>query len=310
MQLSYLAIQIIILLIPGAVYRKIYLTLRPNKSKKDWEDYFELIFISLGCYFILRLLQSIVIEITPQVAIYFIPGYIDNIIDIFTTDKPIANIIEIFQASFIGIVIAFVMSYIKQNHYINRLGQNLKVTNRHGDEDLWDVFHSGGGARYVTVHDLKSNLFYLGYALIVSETEKDRELILRAVTIYNSTRTVNYEVDELYLSRAKDDISIEYRDYEAAHYNELVSNTVSERDAIKQFEQQNSDDKIAVIIDTEKEATYEGKLKSIHCNENYIDIIFGDATLHYKGETVHTSELSFRKRSDCCELIYFYISNG
>lgn len=62
MDFTELALKILVLLTPGLIYMKIYRNLQACKTKKDWEDYFEVMFVSIMSYIIFSLLTSIEIS--------------------------------------------------------------------------------------------------------------------------------------------------------------------------------------------------------------------------------------------------------
>lgn len=60
------------------------------------------------------------------------------------------------------------------------------------------------------VRDHKLDLLYFGWILVYSDSEKQRELLLRDVRVYNnSTDDFLYEVSRMYLSRESFDLTIE-----------------------------------------------------------------------------------------------------
>lgn len=70
------------------------------------------------------------------------------------------------------------------------------------------------------VRDHKLDLLYFGWILVYSDSEKQRELLLRDVRVYNnSTDDFLYEVSRMYLSRESFDLTIEVPlvQHESAH---------------------------------------------------------------------------------------------
>ncbi|MBF8276038.1 MAG: hypothetical protein HW390_1111 [Candidatus Brocadiaceae bacterium] len=68
------------------------------------------------------------------------------------------------------------------------------------------------GTVWVAVRDHKNNLIYDGWVQAFSDDSKDAELLLRDVSIYNNdSGECLYQVGAVYLSRKREDISIECR---------------------------------------------------------------------------------------------------
>ena len=91
----------------------------------------------------------------------------------------------------------------------------LKITNKYGDESVWDYFHNKDKNEWVTIRNKKNDLMYVGWIEVFSDdaTAYD-ELVLREVTVYkNSTAEKQYEVDEIYISSKREDLTIEIFNY-------------------------------------------------------------------------------------------------
>ncbi|GAB6109534.1 hypothetical protein [Fusibacter bizertensis] len=207
MELTELALLIVVLLIPGTLHIKFYRSLRAIKTKKDWEDYFEVIIISVLCYFIYSWIHSILIctdkfEFVEASTLSFVSNQSVKI-----------DYIEVFYSSIIGILLAFPFAYISKKKFINNIGRKLKVTSRISNEDLWYEFNCIDKIEWVTVRDYKSNLDYFGHLKNFSDSNENREMILENVTVFKDNTDTEYHVDSLYISRQFDDFSIEYFDF-------------------------------------------------------------------------------------------------
>lgn len=210
MDFSELAFRILVLLTPGSLYMKVFRTLQATKEKKDWEDYFEIIFVSIICYLLYSLIQSVHFGFNPLIVSFeyneaISLGILSNLI--FEI-----NLKEVFYSTVIGIFIAFISSFLKRMNLLNIIGQVLRVTNRYGSEDLWSRFNCIDKIEWVTVRDYKSGLDYYGYIKYYSDLDERREIIMENVTIFKDGTHIEYNVDKLYISREFDDLSIEYTD--------------------------------------------------------------------------------------------------
>jgi len=117
----------------------------------------------------------------------------------------------IIAASCMGLIISVALSKIEMYNLFNRAVFFLKLTDRKSDTDLWQLFNKEQ-SEWVFIRDTKDNLVYFCSIYAYSETEKDRELILRDISVYTSDNpemSPIYELEWMYISRNKDEIIIE-----------------------------------------------------------------------------------------------------
>jgi hypothetical protein len=221
MDISNVLIRIIILLMPGIVATKIYRKLRGKRAKKDWEDYTDVIIFSMFSYFIGSLIGSVSLT-TPLLTIMFLSPTM-NFFEIFIDDKLKINWNDVRNAVLISVFIAFIASYIYKHKLINRLGNTLRVSNRYGDEDVWDYLHNSNETEWVVVRDHKVNMYYYGRIQLFSETDEKREILLSFVSVYNTDGELCYETNTLYIARNFDDLTIELVKLESVS-NENLNN--------------------------------------------------------------------------------------
>ena len=205
MNIDEFLIRFVFLLLPGIISSSIYRTLVGKIKQKDWEDFLNILLFSLVNY-----------------SIY---GIITEIYSIINHNQPVFNAFqallnknssipwhEIGFSILIGIMTAGLAAYIATHKLINKLGRTLGLTNRFGDEDVWNFFHNSDelNDNWVFVRDHKLNLTYYGFIAAYSDSEKERELILKDVDVYsNSTSEILYSTSSIYLSRDKYDLTIE-----------------------------------------------------------------------------------------------------
>ncbi len=87
--------------------------------------------------------------------------------------------------------------------------QKIHATKRYGDEDVWEfMFNSSRAeAEYIHLRDFEKKITYAGWVETFSETEKQRELVLRDVVVHEFEGKVLFESPRIYL-REKRTISI------------------------------------------------------------------------------------------------------
>lgn len=119
---------------------------------------------------------------------------------------------EIAAASFVALLCAIVWLYVTNYKILTRLLQWTRATKRYGDEDVWDFMFNSGRAEveYAHLRDFEKRLTYAGWVEVWSESEKQRELVLRDVIVYDFEGNKLFETPRVYLARKMDNIDIEF----------------------------------------------------------------------------------------------------
>lgn len=233
MTLSSFLIRIVLIVIPGIVGSIFYRSLRGKASRKDWEDYLEIVAFSLLSYGAYGLIVYVVSRFHATDDPFGAFKALTN--EGLPIDPAIGH--AILFSSLLSVPLAFVISYVDEYKLINKFARLVKASKRFGDEDVWDYFNRSPDIKWVYVRDLKNDLYYYGWIQAWSDPHKERELLLREVDVYKrSTAELLYSADVVYLSRKHDDLTIEA---------DLVSNQPEDSG---QFQ-----DEISVIKETENE---------------------------------------------------------
>lgn len=224
--LSTLVIRIIFLLVPGAIGATLYWKLKGRATRKDWEDILEVIIFSLLSYAVYALIVTVLDWKWPNAGIQF------TAFQAFFDDRIAVRWQDVFFSSIVGVFLALVASYSYQFKLVNKVGKKIRATTRFGDEDVWDFVHRSPDVRgsWVVVRDHKLNLYYSCWIQAFSDSGKERELLLRDVDVYDNTSAeCRYKTPVMYLSREKDDLTIETRlssdDEQQAKLGTAVSST-------------------------------------------------------------------------------------
>jgi len=205
LDVSALVIRIIFLLLPGAVGASFYWKMKGRTTRKDWEDFLEVIIFSLASYGVYALLVQL-LNWKWQLTITF------TAFEAFFDDKVAVRWRDVLFSSLISIPLAVVASYSFQFKLINKFGKLIGATQRFGDEDVWDFVHRSPDVRggWVIVRDHKLNLYYSCWIQAFSDSGKDRELLLREVDVYDDASAEwRYSTPVMYLSRKQDELTIE-----------------------------------------------------------------------------------------------------
>ena len=119
---------------------------------------------------------------------------------------------EIVAASGVSLVCSILWLYATNRKWLGRFLQTIGATKRYGDEDVWDYMFNSGRAEveYVHLRDFEKKLAYAGWVEVWSESEKQRELVLRDVIVSDFEGTELFKTPRVYLARKTDNIDIEF----------------------------------------------------------------------------------------------------
>lgn len=196
-------VRIIFLCFPGIIALKIYRQINGKKTLKDWEDFIEILLFSVFGYLFLYFINEIFIKIKwSHGSVTFFNAIVN--------EKQQLLWPEIFYATIISIILAFIISYFNYRKSLNKLALKLKLTKRYGDEDVWNYLFNSDNIEWVFVRDIKADRCYFGYVPIFSDDTEKRELVIRNVKVYrNIDNAYLYDIEAIYISREHDEISIE-----------------------------------------------------------------------------------------------------
>src|ERR1044072_3361365 len=132
MNISGLFIRIIFLLLPGFLASVFYRKLKGRTTRKDWEDFIEIIIFSLLSYIFYALILSIINYFRVK---YSYTEFSFSAFTAFFDEKVSLSWQELLYASIIGIFISFGAAFSYKKRHINRIGHFLNITNHAGEED-------------------------------------------------------------------------------------------------------------------------------------------------------------------------------
>ncbi len=210
MQLNAFIIRIAFLALPGILGSAIYRKLRGRTTKRVWENLIEILLFSVVSY----ALYGAALEFYSYLSLRGSESGTDagklHALQALFDSKPPVVWYEILVASSVGVALGFAASYAHKFKLLIRMALRMRATDRAGDEDVWDYVFNDPRTEWVLVRDHKLNLMYFGYVRSYSDSEKERELLLENVDVYqNATGEKLYATEVLYLSRQRHDLSVE-----------------------------------------------------------------------------------------------------
>ena len=120
--------------------------------------------------------------------------------------------VPIAAASVVGALQGILITVNINHSLLMRMCRFAKITKRFSDPDVWSfLLNSNDTDNWVTVRHKDRGHIYQGYIRSFSGGDKDRELILTLVQVYNlETAEKVGEIPILYLAFKKDDLVLEF----------------------------------------------------------------------------------------------------
>jgi len=198
--------QLVIIFIPGIIWERVDTQYGRERSKEQWDVIRRSFIFGLFSYVILF------------AVLWFLSLFQGDIgFRLFQIKKDESfldadALKEVFFASLVAVICSVLWLYITNYKLLTWVLQKIHATKRYGDEDVWEfMFNSSRAeAEYVHLRDFEKKITYAGWVETFSETEKQRELILRDVVVHAFEGNVLFESPRIYLARKADDIDIEF----------------------------------------------------------------------------------------------------
>jgi hypothetical protein len=199
-------LQIIVIFIPGIIWERIDAQYGRNRATQQWDILRRTFIFGFVAYFVTFALFWCVS--------FLFEGWDFKLFD-FKKDGTFLDGVafkQIAAASIVAMACAILWLYATNYKCFTRFLQWMAATKRYGDEDVWDYMFNSGRAEveYVHVRDFEKKITYAGWVEVWSESEKQRELVLRDVIVYDFEGKKLFETPRVYLARKADNIDIEF----------------------------------------------------------------------------------------------------
>lgn len=176
---------------PGIIGALIIDVLTTYRKREAYQFIIHAFLLGLSSYGILSLivfLNNKILEYKKQIPTWKVT-FFDSL---FSTEARI-SLIEVFFSSLIAIVIAILLVKIINKKLIYTWANKLKISNKHGEDDVWEYLLGSDEVEWISIRDLDHNLVYQGMLRAFSDKDDKRELYLTDVIVYD-----NQDGDELY----------------------------------------------------------------------------------------------------------------
>jgi hypothetical protein len=207
MEITEFAFKLLILFFPGFICAYLIDQLTVHRPREAFFFLLQAFTLGLICYFSYWVVIKGIVLIWPNAInpdVTFLKALVNT--------NSSFSFKEIVFVSFIAIILACIVSIASRYKVLNRTARRIGITKKFGELDVWGYMLNMEDVVWVTVRDHKNDLIYDGWVQAFSDDSKDAELLLRDVSIYkNLTGEKLYQVGAVYLSRQRDNISIECR---------------------------------------------------------------------------------------------------
>lgn len=207
---SIVAVYLLFLLLPGLIGKKMIDLFSPLSSKKEF-NFFILDSFIIGCF---SYFPVILIKIFIKCEI-FIFNFLNSIKENNFIINPLI-IFEILSATLFSIAISICLSSLIESDYIFKFGRKFKLSNKSFSPgiiyDLYsrEEFQKKYFERWVLLKIKSLPRFqYIGNITRWHFFEKDIDLLLERVTVYDLQDNLNYEIDSLVLKLSYNDFLLE-----------------------------------------------------------------------------------------------------
>jgi hypothetical protein len=117
---------------------------------------------------------------------------------------------EILLAIVISIPAGFLLSFLLQHKLLIRFAQFSTISNRFGDDDVWNFILNSKNIDWIYLRDYTNSLVYRGQIQAFSDPDKKKEVLLYNVTVYGLQNSVEYySMQAVYLDLTEIKFSLE-----------------------------------------------------------------------------------------------------
>ncbi len=207
MNISEFAFKMLLLFFPGLLCAYVVDNLtvhRPRETKSFVLQAFVLGIVSYFVYWSGIKVINLILPDSVSADVFFLRS--------LTNSSSPFSYREIAIVSILAICVGAGISVAARYKALNRFARYVGITKKFGELDVWGYLLNMEEIVWVTLRDHKNNLIYDGWVQAFSDDSKDAELLLRDVSIYkNDSAERLYQCGAVYLSRNREDVSIECR---------------------------------------------------------------------------------------------------
>lgn len=204
MDLSELSLRIVLIFLPGMTSFLVVDNLTNHKETKLHNILIQSFILGFLCYFAYYI---VVLFVGATIC----PGLNFNFFNVLVNKSDI-NFKEIVFVTLISIPVGLFVVRIINYKILFRIARFLRISDKYANVDVWSyLMEFGDPTCWVVIRDRSADIVYEGWVNVYSDSTERDEIFLRDVKVYNnSTAEMLYETPGVYLSRKREDLSIEF----------------------------------------------------------------------------------------------------
>lgn len=209
MDMSVFTFKLLLLFFPGLISAFLIDQLTVHRPREKFFFLIQSFVLGLSSYFLYWIILKVISKWVDSIDTSMIS------LRTLTNSNITFSFSEIIYVTICSIIIALTITVLAKYKVINRIARKCQLTNKFGELDVWGYFMNIKEIEWATVRDHPNDLIFDGWIQAFSDDSKHAEVLLRDVSVYkNSTGEKLYQVGSIYLSRNRQDISIECRTIE------------------------------------------------------------------------------------------------
>ena len=217
MELSEFTVRLILIFTPGLISLFIieyFVTIKEIKLHRLITYSFLLGIICYMIYYMIIIVITVVNNMISHKLVFDINTISFSFLDSMINSELDLNFKEILAATTISIFVGCIFSYFIKYKLLYRIAYKIKLSNKHGDIDLWSsIMNNDKIPKLVIIKDKEKNRIYYGWVGSFSSIKDILEIYLYNVTIYESQGneiTNKFYTPGLYLTRKSDNIEMQF----------------------------------------------------------------------------------------------------
>jgi len=212
MELSELALRLLLLFLPGIICWQIVETLTVHRKRTPFETVIQSFLFGLSAYFaswiLARLFGSLlntIFHLHLPTSLVFLNALQDRNQSLSFGEIGFVCVVAFFQA--------LLFSALQNRKAFHNAANALRIGKKSGELDVWGIVFNSTPIQFATVRDYRHDLIFDGWIEFFSDDAKTSELFLRDVAVYrNSTGNLMYTVGGVYVCIDPKEMGLEFRD--------------------------------------------------------------------------------------------------
>ena len=211
MDVTDLTIRILLLFLPGITCHFLVDALTVHRERKPYQVLLLAYVYAVMCYLLYAMVYWIFALVCKVIPIGIVLSEDISFLRSLTNSKVEPSYLEIGFVTIVAVVLAFLLSYAWNHHWLYSVARRLKVTQKFGQANVWSFALNLEEVKWAVVRDIENGFMFEGYIRAYSDIEETQELLLTDVVVYNeSTGEELYRTDRLYVSRDKKSLTVEF----------------------------------------------------------------------------------------------------